>query len=198
VDSPLSSTASWLNARPTEILVGSHTAIDISGFRTYQLNERFTTDESPNPMWIKVSAGVESCDGVAVGSRETPVDPTGSQATVTVTQEGTYRLCVKHRREWQPTGTYLRVTGEDSSRLFNGANTCQEYLRRHPEQCGCYYYRGYDGLQSTLPIDTPLFKMQRGAGPVTVNMGCCAVNTPTRTYFRSIWATSEGWGFCKR
>eukprot|EP01004_Peranema_trichophorum_P007365 NODE_6142_length_921_cov_54.261905_g5551_i0.p1 GENE.NODE_6142_length_921_cov_54.261905_g5551_i0~~NODE_6142_length_921_cov_54.261905_g5551_i0.p1 ORF type:complete len:272 (-),score=60.89 NODE_6142_length_921_cov_54.261905_g5551_i0:106-867(-) len=157
-------------------------------------------------VWVKISSRFQDCRGTAPGS------PEGGRAVTNVmegqsvgmvgpvTRPGHYRVCFKHRQDWEITTIIAEVTDQDQDILYYGAQTCKQALVLHPEFCGCYLHvLAYDPRRLVPSVhrtlDVPASLLLLNPKPHIVNQGCCSLAAINRTQNDvDGWGI---WGMCK-
>lgn len=189
-------TTFWLNARPSQSIVNEPIRVRFFGFRFS--GPQFGT-------YAKIAALADNtCMGVAPGTTVAVLDADAS-AVFTVTHEGVYDICVRHRTNWEvlPTKFNVQQIIPDPPKpvgtpaLF-GHQSCQALLEEKPQFCGCYYTDGrpVQDRAIELPLSEPISNALGLSRQNVLLQGCCA-NPYTK---RTAWAVPDRsfllWGVC--
>lgn len=204
LDPQATQTSQWVTVSPSKAIVGGVVPLRVIGFwaRGYRLQ-------------VKLAAGRDGCYGdvpvMAGGTSWAPITeawaPPADAATPVVTARNTgtvgplstrgeYRVCIRHRQDWEPTDNIVTVTASDSKLVYAGAPNCQAALQADGTGgCGCWFRRGAPSDTFFMPMDLPLSLMTSGESDVAINQGCCVRNTPIRT--GPLWLNpTTAWGLC--
>mmetsp|Transcript_81307 Transcript_81307/g.136023 ORF Transcript_81307/g.136023 Transcript_81307/m.136023 type:complete len:538 (-) Transcript_81307:1092-2705(-) len=180
----------WVTVAPSQAVVNGEVPLKVLGFWVREV-----------PLYAKLAAGRDDCYGDAPvipgASSQSAVDDKRNLGIVgPVSQIGEYRVCIKHRQDWEATENIVKVVASDINLVFSGAPNCMAAIQAEGAgHCGCWFRRGAPMSPYFLPINLPLSLMTSGDQDIAINMGCCIRNTPIRT--TNYLNANSDWGLCK-